>query len=114
MVNEILSDDLEKKIKETKKLLLVEIYSKSSTSSYLLELTIKDLVSKYWKKIEAVKIDAEKNQIKINDQTNFSLPTLLFYCRGKLIESLSGPISKSYILTTINNHFGEKILEKPS
>jgi len=98
---------LEDIISTSSKLLLVEFYTQNSTRSYLLELSLRDIVVKYSSKIDVYKIDIEKNPKLFETYNLFPYPSLLIFSKGVLIDTLTGAISKSFILSKVNNHIGD-------
>ena len=89
------------------KLLLIECFSKTSTGSFLVELSLNEILEDHSELIETFKIDVDDNKNIIQEYNLYSFPALLFFENGNLIEIIHGPTTKSVILSKI-----EKITKK--
>ena len=102
MVIEEISEEKFSKIVESNELVIVDMYADWCYPCKVLSPIIEEL-SKEFKKVKFIKVNVDQNTnlaLKFNVS---SIPTLLFFKRGELVNRIVGALSKSKLKEIINS-----------
>lgn len=103
MVKTINEHQYESEVLNAKGLVLVDFYSETCGPCKRLAPILEELSEEYQDKIKIIKINANEN-IKISAKMGImSVPTLVFYKHGAIINSYVGLMPKEQLEMEINN-----------
>lgn len=108
MITEVTSNELSDFLSSSKRVLLVEFFTRESTGSYLIELSLTEAQNEFSNDLEVYKVNIEKNAQLAEKYKLFSFPSLMFFRDGKMIDILTGAIPKKLLL----NKIGEVLKQK--
>ncbi|MCB0731627.1 MAG: thioredoxin family protein [Ignavibacteriae bacterium] len=108
MINEINTKNFYKTISHSEKLVIVELFTENSTGSYLVELSLNDILEKNINLVEAYKINIDKHPEITQSFQLFTFPTILFYKNNELLDVITGPTPKNIIVNKINRLLNQK------
>ncbi len=103
-VNNIGDEDFESLVMQSDKLSVIDFWADWCQPCHMLAPTIQALAEDYADQIFVGKMDIEANPITPHRYEIRSIPTLLLFKDGKLVERLTGVRPKEVIESRINVH----------
>lgn len=108
LITEVTSNELSEFLSNSKRVLLVEFFTREGTGSYLIELSLTEAQNEFSNDLEIYKINIEKNAQLAEEYKLFSFPSLVFFKEGKMIDILTGAIPKKLLLNKISEVLKQK------
>ncbi|MBU3958553.1 MAG: thioredoxin [Candidatus Omnitrophica bacterium] len=90
-------DNFKKEVLESDELVLVDFWATWCGPCKMIAPILEDLAQDYDKKIKIGKLNVEDNSKIASQYGIMSIPTLMFFKKGKVIEQVAGVISKSQL-----------------
>ncbi|UDG80467.1 thioredoxin [Candidatus Annandia pinicola] len=100
----ITNNNLDKILKKSKKLLLIDFWATWCNPCKLLSPIINEISYKYIKKIEVYKINIDENKDTVSKYNIKTIPTIFFFRNNKLLYKIYGIQTKSNICSLIDKH----------
>lgn len=92
------NDKLEQTIKESSKLILVDMYADWCGPCKMIEPIIEEIAKDYEQNLEVIKVNVDENPVSAAAYGVRSIPTLLVFDKGELVKKQSGAIPKKVII----------------
>ena len=115
MIKEINSESFEKLVVSNEKPTVVEIYTNSCPNCIRFYPVFEDTAIEYTKVYSFYKMNAHENLELVKKYKVLSVPTLLFFKEGKLLDKKTGVISKQKIIKRLKpllHYTQEEIVKK--
>jgi len=90
-------DNFKKEVLESDELVLVDFWATWCGPCKMIAPILEDLAQDYDKKIKIGKLNVEDNSKIASQYGIMSIPTLMLFKKGKVIEQVAGVISKSQL-----------------
>ncbi len=100
--------EIKGKILHEEKFVIVLLNKAAMASSYLLELTLSDILKEFPQKINVYKIGEQEHKIIFDDLQLFAEPSLLIFVDGKLSDVVYFPVSKKNLQERLSSIFHEQ------
>jgi thioredoxin 1 len=100
---ELDSGNFNEEINNTEKLVLVDFYATWCGPCKMLAPVVSEIAEEYKEKLEVYKVNIDENQELALKYDIMSIPTLMFFKNGEVINTSVGFRSKSELKDTINN-----------
>lgn len=104
LINHLTDDSFPAAVEQAKGLVLVDFWAEWCTPCRAIAPILEDLAKSNVGKVQITKLDVDANQrtsMKFNVR---SIPTLLFFKDGKLVDSVVGLTQKAALQERINKH----------
>ena len=104
LINHLTDDSFPVAVEQAKGLVLVDFWAEWCTPCRAIAPILEDLAKSNVGKVQITKLDVDANQrtsMKFNVR---SIPTLLFFKDGKLVDSVVGLTQKAALQERINKH----------
>lgn len=89
-------DDFKTKVKDSNKAVLVNFWAHWSSPSRMIMPSLEEIATEC-SGVEIFKLDADQNTTVPNDYRVLSLPTLLMFKKGELVDSIVGATTKATV-----------------
>lgn len=103
MILELTNNNFENQIKNTNKLILIDFWAAWCNPCQILAPIIEELDQEYKDRVIITKVNVDNNQNIAQKYEIRSIPTLLFFKHGKLLDTVVGVLTKEQIKKKINN-----------
>ena len=100
---ELDSGNFNEEINNTEKLVLVDFYATWCGPCKMLAPVVSEIAQEYKEKLEVYKVNIDENQELALKYDIMSIPTLMFFKNGEVVNTSVGFRSKSELKDTINN-----------
>ncbi len=100
---ELDSGNFNEEINNTEKLVLVDFYATWCGPCKMLAPVVSEIAEEYKEKLEVYKVNIDENQELALKYDIMSIPTLMFFKNGEVVNTSVGFRSKSELKDTINN-----------
>ena len=100
---ELDSGNFNEEINNTEKLVLVDFYATWCGPCKMLAPVVSEIEEEYKEKLEVYKVNIDENQELALKYDIMSIPTLMFFKNGEVVNTSVGFRSKSELKDTINN-----------
>ena len=100
---ELDSGNFNEEINNTEKLVLVDFYATWCGPCKMLAPVVSEIAEQYKDKLEVYKVNIDENQELALKYDIMSIPTLMFFKNGEVVNTSVGFRSKSELKDTINN-----------
>ncbi len=100
-VKEISENDFEREVLGYKGLVIVDFYAEWCTPCKIMGMIINDIRNKLPRGVKICKINIDMATKLARSLNIFSIPTLIFFCRGREVERIVGLISKEELLRKV-------------
>jgi thioredoxin 1 len=101
---EITEQDFAGKVEQGKGLSVVDFTAEWCRPCKALAPVVEELASEYAGKVSFFKLDVDKNQPVAQRYMVRSVPTLIFFKDGKVVDSLIGALPKQKLVEVITRH----------
>ena len=96
------SNNFEEEIKNTDKLVLVDFFATWCGPCKMLVPIISEISEEYSDRVKVCKVNVDENNELAMKYNIVSIPTLIFFRHGKIVETTIGFSSKSELVNIIN------------
>lgn len=100
----ITDDSFEKEVLQSDKPVLVDFWATWCGPCRMIAPIIEDLAKDYEGKAVVGKLDVDNNQLAAERFGIRSIPTLLIFKGGELVDTIIGAVSKAYITERLDAH----------
>ena len=100
---EVTDNTFNKEVLENDKIVLVDFWAEWCSPCKMFAIVLEDLANHYEGKIKFVKVDVDKNTLTANKYKVKSLPTIILFKNGEIIDSISGSTTRTYVTSCITN-----------
>ena len=100
---ELDSGNFNEEINNTEKLVLVDFWATWCGPCKMLAPVVSEIAEEYKEKLEVYKVNIDENQELALKYDIMSIPTLMFFKNGEVVNTSVGFRSKSELKDTINN-----------
>lgn len=97
-------ENFENEVLKSDKLVLIDFWATWCGPCKMIAPTIEELANEYEGKAKICKLDVDNNQRIAMQYGIRSIPTLLFFKNGQLVDQLVGAVPKSMIVEKLNNN----------
>ncbi len=98
-------ENFENEVLKSDKLVMIDFWAAWCGPCKMIAPTIEELSKEYEGKAKICKLDVDNNQRIAMDYGIRSIPTLLFFNNGQLVDQLVGAVPKNMIVEKLNSHF---------
>lgn len=97
-------ENFENEVLKSDKLVLIDFWATWCGPCKMIAPTIEELANEYEGKAKICKLDVDNNQRIAMQYGIRSIPTLLFFKNGQLVDQLVGAVPKNMIVEKLNNN----------
>jgi thioredoxin 1 len=102
----VTDDEFATEIEQHPGLAVVDFWATWCAPCQMVAPVLEQLAQEYEGRVKVAKVDVDANprtQIRFNIR---SIPTLLFFKDGRVVDSVVGAVPKAYLVTKLNKHLG--------
>lgn len=103
-IKNITDSDFQKKILQKNCFILVDFWAEWCNPCKIILPFLKEIAEEYLNKLIVYKLNVEENSISSSTYNIKSIPTLLLFNNGKVIDKKIGAISKTELVKFLNSH----------
>jgi thioredoxin 1 len=96
--------DFEAQVKESDTLTLVDFWAEWCGPCKMIAPTVEELAAEYQGRLKVFKLDVDENQRTAQQYAVRSIPSLLFFKNGKVVETVVGAVRKQRLEEVIEAH----------
>ena len=100
--------NFKKEVLESEQAVLVDFWATWCGPCKIIAPIVEELAKEYTGKIKIGKLDVDENSKVPSNYGIMSIPTLLFFKKGKVLEQLVGALNKADLKRKIEEHIEEK------
>lgn len=104
LVHKLDDQDFDEKVIKTKKLILVDFWADWCGPCKILSPILNEVAKEYCKKIIFYKINIDDNPLTAPKYNVSSIPTLILFKNGKIVDTKSGILSLNQIKNFLNKY----------
>ena len=101
MAKDLTSKNFKKEVLDNKKLVMVDFWAEWCGPCKAMEPIVGEVEKELKDKVSVAKINIEKEEKLSNQYSIMSIPTFLFFKKGKVVEQISGAMDKKKLLRVI-------------
>lgn len=100
----VTDDNFDAEVKQSEKLTLVDFWAEWCGPCKMIAPTIDELAEQYNDQLKVCKMDVDSNQRTAQEYAVRSIPSLLFFKGGEVIETVVGAVPKQRLEEVIEAH----------
>jgi len=97
-------DNFDKEVLQSDKPVLVDFWAEWCQPCHMIAPTVEELANDYDGKVKVGKMDIDSNQNTPSKYQIMSIPSLLIYKNGEVVERMVGVVSKDHIAGLLDTH----------
>jgi thioredoxin 1 len=103
-VHTVTDADFDSEVKESATLTLVDFWAEWCGPCKMIAPTVEELADEYEGRLKVCKLDVDANQRTAQQYAVRSIPSLLFFKEGKVVETVVGAVRKQRLEEVIEAH----------
>jgi thioredoxin 1 len=103
-VHTVTDDDFDSQVKASETLTLVDFWAEWCGPCKMIAPTVEELADAYEGRVKVCKLDVDENQRTAQQYAVRSIPSLLFFKDGKVVETVVGAVRKQRLEEVIEAH----------
>ena len=103
-VHTVTDADFESQVKQSDTLTLVDFWADWCGPCKMIAPTVEELAEEYQGRLKVFKLDVDENQRTAQQYAVRSIPSLLFFKHGKVVETVVGAVRKQRLEEVIEAH----------
>ena len=103
-VHTVTDADFESQVKQSDTLTLVDFWADWCGPCKMIAPTVEELAEEYQGRLKVFKLDVDENQRTAQQYAVRSIPSLLFFKDGKVVETVVGAVRKQRLEEVIEAH----------
>ena len=103
-VRTVTDADFDSEVKESATLTLVDFWAEWCGPCKMIAPTVEELAAEYQGRLKVFKLDVDENQRTAQQYAVRSIPSLLFFKDGKVVETVVGAVRKQRLEEVIEAH----------
>ncbi len=104
-------ENFENEVLKSDKLVMIDFWAAWCGPCKMIAPTIEELAIEYDGKAKICKLDVDNNQRIAMQYGIRSIPTLLFFKNGQLVDQLVGAVPKSMIVEKLDNNLNKEVIK---
>lgn len=103
-VQDVTDDDFDRVVKSSETLTMVDFWAEWCGPCKMIAPTVEELAEQYDGRLKVVKLDVDSNQRTALEYSVRSIPSLLFFKGGQVVETVVGAVRKQRLEEVIEAH----------
>jgi len=98
---EITQENFEKEVLQSELPVLIDFWAEWCAPCRVIAPTVKEIAEEFNGSLKVGKVDVDSNPEIAARHRIFSIPTLLFFKKGKVVEEVVGAVPKEYLVSKV-------------